>query len=217
MRTIRVKLYTFEELSEDIQSKVLDKFRNSQVEYNDWYDSDYDDFKTLCATVGIEVDEKKTYFSGFSSQGDGAGFTSHIDLKELVEGIANKKYLEHAPNIHDEVKSFTPSPCPVDKRVLDLIYRNVIDISINTKGNDRPFSSKLEFWYNYTSNECVNYKNVEKQMNELEEWLEDTVNEFTNLLYRLLERDYEYLTSDESVKEHIIANEYEFTKDGKQH
>ncbi len=33
--------------------------------------------------------------------------------------------------------------------------------------------------------------------------------------YRQLEREYEYLTSDEAVDEAIAANDYTFTSDGK--
>ena len=32
--------------------------------------------------------------------------------------------------------------------------------------------------------------------------------------YRLLEREYEYLTSDDAIKETIEANEYEFDENG---
>lgn len=215
-RTIRVKLYQFNELSEDAQQKAIDKFRDLNVDF-DWWDSVYDDFKMICDTVGIDVDLKKTYFSGFSSQGDGATFTASVDLLKLIDGINNKKYLEHAPNIHDEVRSFTPSPCTIDARVLDLIKREWIDVTVSVNARDRSYSSEHEFNSNYTHNECVNYDRIEKQLTDLESWIDDVVSEFDNLLYRLLEKEYEYRTSDEAVKEGIIANEYEFTKDGKQY
>jgi hypothetical protein len=34
-------------------------------------------------------------------------------------------------------------------------------------------------------------------------------------LYLTLEKEYEYLTSEETIKESLIANEYDFTEDGK--
>jgi hypothetical protein len=34
-------------------------------------------------------------------------------------------------------------------------------------------------------------------------------------MYRQLEAEYEYLTSDEAITETIRSNEYEFTEDGR--
>lgn len=213
-RTIRVKLYKLNELSEEIKSKVIDKFRYSQVEYNEWYDSTYEDFKMICDTIGVDVDLKKTYFSGFSSQGDGASFTASVDVPKLIDGINRKKYLEHAPKIHEEVKSFTPSFCEIDKRVLDLIKREWIDISVSIHADNRPCTSRYKFEHSYTHGDK---NNIEKQIEYLDTWIDGIVSELDNLLYRLLEIEHDFLTSDDSVKEHIIASEYEFTKDGKQY
>jgi hypothetical protein len=47
--------------------------------------------------------------------------------------------------------------------------------------------------------------------NESLGWYYDTC----RAIYRRLEKEYEYLTSDESIIETIHANEYEFTEDGK--
>ena len=45
--------------------------------------------------------------------------------------------------------------------------------------------------------------------------LGDILDDFTHWARILLRDEYEYLTSDEAVKEMIEANEYEFTEDGK--
>ncbi len=54
---------------------------------------------------------------------------------------------------------------------------------------------------------------------ELEDIVSDIEKEYEHNLsedYRIiLQREYEYLTSDEQIKESIIANEYSFTKEGK--
>lgn len=38
---------------------------------------------------------------------------------------------------------------------------------------------------------------------------------FADWIYRQLETEYDYQNSDEQVDESIIANEYEFTEEGK--
>ena len=46
------------------------------------------------------------------------------------------------------------------------------------------------------------------------EKIEDKRLELCKYFYNTLEKDYYYLQSDECIKETIIANEYEFLKDG---
>lgn len=59
----------------------------------------------------------------------------------------------------------------------------------------------------------------EDNENEFDNDADELESEYFNLLledYRImLNKEYEYLTSDEVIKETIEANEYEFTEDGK--
>lgn len=212
MRTVRTKVYKFSELSEQAKEKAIESFYNINVDYEYW-DSTYEDFKLFCETIGLTVDTGKTYFSGFSSQGDGAAFTADIDLIEFINGINERKYLSHAPKTKEET-GFNPPTCPVDKRVIDLINRDWIDISIEISAKDRPYRTKLSFNSSYQYNECVNYNCIDKELVNLEDWLEEVLNDLTSYLYRLLDREYDYLTSAEAIAESIISNEYEFQKDG---
>jgi len=49
---------------------------------------------------------------------------------------------------------------------------------------------------------------------ETEEAVKDCLRDFMRWIYSQLESEYEYLTSDECVRDSIEANEYTFTKDG---
>jgi hypothetical protein len=44
--------------------------------------------------------------------------------------------------------------------------------------------------------------------------VEETRHNFCREIYRALETEYDYLTSEEAIIETIEANEYEFTEDG---
>lgn len=44
----------------------------------------------------------------------------------------------------------------------------------------------------------------------------EVLRDLARWLYRQLEREYEYLTSDEAVDESMIANDYTFTGSGRQ-
>lgn len=60
---------------------------------------------------------------------------------------------------------------------------------------------------------------MEKQSTELKNRLMEIENDFLKSIlkcYKIsLSKEYDYLISEESIKETIIANEYEFTADGK--
>lgn len=212
MRTVRTKVYKFNELSKTAKEKAIESFYDINMDY-DWWDSVYEDFSMFCETIGLTIDTDKTYFRGFSSQGNGAAFTGYINLIEFIDGINKRKYLSHAPNTKEETR-FNPSICLVDKRVIDLINRRWIDVNIDIIANDRQYSTKLSFSTNYTYNQCNNYIHIDNELSKLEDWLEEVLNDLTHHLYRLLEKEHEYLTSKEAITETIKANEYEFKKDG---
>lgn len=50
---------------------------------------------------------------------------------------------------------------------------------------------------------------------DAEEMVIEALRDLTRWLYRHLEREYDYLTSDEAVDEAITANEYTFTEAGR--
>ena len=43
----------------------------------------------------------------------------------------------------------------------------------------------------------------------------DALRDLANWLYRQLEQEYEYLSSDEAVDEMLVANGYTFTEEGR--
>ncbi len=50
---------------------------------------------------------------------------------------------------------------------------------------------------------------------DAEDIVTEALRDLARWLYRQLEREYEYLTSDEAVDEAIAANEYTFTEAGR--
>jgi hypothetical protein len=58
------------------------------------------------------------------------------------------------------------------------------------------------------------YNSLHKMASELTEDILDFCRDKASDLYRTLENEYDYLTSDESIKETCEANEYLFTASG---
>ena len=57
--------------------------------------------------------------------------------------------------------------------------------------------------------------NNQQMTADAEDAVVELLRDFARWLYRQLEREYEYQTSDEVTDEAILANEYTFTGDGR--
>lgn len=210
-KTVRTKIFQFNELDAIAQKKAIEHFHDLNVDH-EWWELNYEYFASICELIGVEVDIKNTHHSGFYNQGSGAAVTADIDLKKLVEGIAGKVW-EDEHGI-ETTKRLRLQNCPVDKRVLRLIY------AINQCGRmNCEYSFKASHKGNNTFLRFACYlpdqPNISGEIDKLETWLKDVANSITNFLYRLLEEDYDYLTGEEAIKESIVANGYWFTKEGR--
>lgn len=175
---------------------------------HDWWDSVYDDFQQICDIIGVDLDKDEPSFSGFSSQGDGASFTGQyrayaFDLKTH----ANHHYYELAPA---EIREHAPEDEELH-RIADelcMLSRVYFPIYINIKR----FGSS-----NYVHEQTMDCY-VEPMGGDPDDWAYEVhahVQEQSTLLmrdlawwlYRTLEKEYDYLTSDEAVWETIQANE----------
>ena len=190
MKKITITLYSFNELPSEVQEKVIEDNRNINLDHN-WYDFIYDNWKEKLTAFGFINPE--IYFSGFYSQGDGACFDADIDLETV---------LKNAP---EEYKKL-------------ILANNYIEFIISSYGMSNIYSheqtKKIDF--SITKDHKLIKINtgfstiLEKFLN----WLESKRIEFCQQIYKDLQESYEYLTSDEAVKNTIIANEYTFEING---
>ena len=85
MRTETIKLYKFEELSEEVQEKVIEKKYDINL-HHEWWESIYEMY--MQDETGFDID--KIYFSGFWSQGDGARNEAYQkDWSRVIKLIKN--------------------------------------------------------------------------------------------------------------------------------
>ena len=86
MKKINVNVYKFNELSKDVQEKLIEKNRDIYTDF-DWYTVIYDNFsQNVEQDYGIEINIENIKFSGFYSQGDGASFTvDNIPAETLLK------------------------------------------------------------------------------------------------------------------------------------
>ena len=196
MRTIRTKIYKFSELSKEAQEKAIQNLWDININY-EWYEPITEGFKESNDFFDIT----NTFFSGFSSQGDGAMFEYSGINKDFVNTIIDSLEL---PNWKKEV------------------LKNCIYVSGTGKQSGHYYHEKScsHNIYVESDNGAQNYRNIELLIDSvdanIEEAITDKYAELAKQLYNDLEKEYDYLTTEEAIKETIEVNEYEFTREGKQ-
>jgi hypothetical protein len=189
MTTIEYKLAKFEELTDSQKEQAMDRYRDWNVDGGyDWYDGVYEDATTIAELMGIDVD--RIYFSGFSSQGDGACFEGSFSYKKgMVKAV--KAYAPLDKELHNIALSIQE----LHRKAFYGAYGKV----------------RHSGHYYHERSMSVNVDS-EKGMVDEDEW-RDVFADFALWIYRNLEKEYEYLTSDEAVAESLEANEMEFEID----
>jgi len=183
MRTVTtVKIYAyFEELEEDRKKAAIEENKHINIE-DGWYESSFEDAREVGSLMGLNVAE--IYFRGFSSQGDGACFNctfSHI--ADIVESI--KEYAPLDEQLHSIAARFSEQHAKALHTAHGLTKSRFTRCSMLTT--------------------IKHDKGVVKH-DEWRELLED----FASWIYKRLESEYDYLISDEAIKNTLIANEKEF-------
>ena len=190
---------------QDSKEELLAQFRDINVSH-DWWEFTYEDFKNEMAQKGVVVDD--IFFSGFWSQGDGACFTGTVSS-------SNFKLFMEAFDLHDKFSAayyFAQS---------QEVYMNIVHQGYYSHENT--MSVQL---HDYTGNpygeedglRYETYDTMQTLFNEdfdaLEDELQELMQNEARKLYRRLEKEYEYLTSDEVVWETIEANDLRLQHEG---
>lgn len=177
--TKEITLYTFSELSEEVQNKIIERNRYTEVEYWEWYQSILSDFLWGAEeNHGFIIDPKSVEFSVGGSQGDGAVFYSlNINFEKLLTLPNFKKF----KNINGE----------------DI----EIEIVKNEYASMYSHSKTCKLYVNNV--DCFNMELLE----ELEKCLENYRLELCQNLYGELKDYYDYLTSDEHLTQIFSESE----------
>jgi hypothetical protein len=194
MREVKVKLYEYDELSEEAQEKVIEKYSDINTNY-DWWDTTYEDTKEIGKLMGIDI--TNIYFSGFSSQGDGACFEgSYQYAKNSVKAL--KEYAPQDKELHRIAEGLY-------KLQKEHFYR--LQATVKQSGRSyHKYSTDIRI------EDAQGYR-IELKMT-VENELSTLLRDFMEWIYRMLEKEYEYQTAEAQIEETIRANDFQFLKDG---
>ena len=143
-------------------------------------------------------------YTGFWSQGDGASFTCYrVDIPVFIE------------HFNDEI-GLTDK----QKNLLLALMKDYDVFVFDVK------RIKCRYYHEKTVLVCTefclynfyNYPHLQSFLASIMQRLEDVISEkvldFSREIYRELEKEYDYLTSEDAIIESLQANDYEFTEDG---
>jgi hypothetical protein len=187
-----VTVYRLPELEGRARERALTKLAEWATQ-GEWYEPTLDDAKRMGAILGITADDIS--FSGFWSQGDGASF---VGSYTYAKGAA-KAIRREAPE--------------------DTVLHGIADTlqAIGRRNGYRLTASVSRRSHHYSHPNTVTVETdgarVESDAGDRGE-LADALRAFMTWVYRQLESEYEYQTSEPALLEMADANEYEFTASG---
>lgn len=198
MKTIETKVFEFDELNDKAKEKARDWYRRGAFDH-EWWDFVYEDATTMGKLMGLDI--KKIFFTGFSSQGDGACFEGswnpcEVKAKELRAEAPNDKVL------HKIASEF------------ERLALHGVSFTVKQRGH---YMHKYctEFYFSAPDDISDTPLSDVERIEKVEEALKETAREFMEWIYRRLEREWDYMNEDAQVDDNILANGYTFTADGK--
>ena len=209
-QVIATTVYRLEELPEGAKDRARAWYREGGFDH-DWYDAVYEDFQRIAEILGIRLKTRTTrlvggrtrqdpciWFSGFWSQGDGAAW----------EGVYSYRKSAAA-----ELRAYAPKDKTLHRiaETLQAAQRQnfyQLRAAVTHRGN---------YYHAFTMAVSVSQDSAAavEIIGDAESTVTDALRDLANWLYRQLEQEYDYLTSDEAVDETLIANGYTFTEEGR--
>lgn len=195
MRIIETKVYQFEELSSKAKDVAINAAREF-LEFSDYAGYTIEDAKTIAALMGWDIE---VHYSGFYSQGDGACFVGAMHYKN---------------NCLEAVQAYAPTDTVlhnIAKRWQELQQSNEFALSATVKHSGRYFHeycTEFDCFDSRTEDGYVESTTTENKIKEV-------AREFMRWIYKQLQDEFEFQTSDSNIAETLNNLDCEFTEDGK--
>lgn len=188
MRTIRTKVYSFNELSKSAQQTAISNYLATNYENIELWD-----FANECAEYAEAKGFKnaKVRYSLSYSQGDGLSFDADIDVERFIR------------EVWPEVK----------QSVVNTILNNCYSSCEANKGH-YAYASRKDVEFYIDVNQDRNYYNLNDFVDTVKNYIQDCYMEVCGTLEANGYAEIEYQDSEEYAKDAIVGNEYEFTIDG---
>lgn len=196
-------LYQFEELSERAQEKALQELWDINMDH-EWWDCVTEDINEFGKVSGLGCEYGKEFDC---DRGRYIAIENIcVGARELFEKASA---VQDFPNIFKEVyEPFLGQFSERDRRNLERLERVQALGCLTGRTGRRGVSADVEAWTNSEHTRC------NALIDRLQEAWKQFLRDLEHAYVTMLDREYEYQTSEERVKESILANGYEFEEDG---
>lgn len=176
-------------LSQERRSQLLEKYRNINVDYIDWWECVQADLIDEMSKVGFDI--SNTYFSGFWSQGDGASFTGRV-----TDWLKFAVWLGYSTSLGKMLEDGGTTLSVVTQGRYS--HSGTMELSWSDPINPYDEDELMErlTWDAATEHGLF----IDNHEREILAKLRERADQY----YRDLEQEHEYLTSDAQVIEYIL-------------
>lgn len=212
MKTIRTKVYQFNELTEQAKEVAINWYRNDGNDGYIYADEIIESVKKVAELFNLKFGREYTDVR-----------TSHIDDNILeLKGIRLYKYIVN--NYWSSLFKRKYLGCIGDNRVIKhrMSKTHFYDMKKGARVNSSNFIySNIQYDNSCTlTGVCYDMDILQPVYDFLEKpntstTFEDLMNEIESAISKTFQQNEDWVNSDEYITEQIEANEYDFTKDGK--
>ena len=189
MRIAQTEVYTFAELSADAQKVAIKVEQQVQSEF---FSFDTCDLKTICETVGVQNPEFS--WTGFWCQGDGLSFTGEYSY--ATQALAKiKAYAPQDTDLHDIVAELQDLQKQHGYRLAATITR--------------------DHGCHYSHENSVTIQAFKSGDEVVIEQFKNCFKALMHHFYKMVQSEYESITSEEYARECLTYSDNEYTADGK--
>ena len=182
--TTHTTVYTYAELSDSAKKRAHEKY--GQPDDNYWSEYVIDDAKEIAALMGWNIE--KVYFSGFSSQGDGACFVGTMGYSKRCAS-AVRQYAPQDKELHRIADAW---------QKLQSRFFYALRAKVRHSGR---------YYHAYcTEFDCEDGRRPygwlpDKHAADIEEEIKELARDYMNWIYRQLESAYDFECSAETFAE----------------
>jgi hypothetical protein len=220
MRTIRTKVYTFNELNETAKERAIENYRNSNTDFF-WADENRQSMEKFAEIFPIKVTDWS-----YGGRGEGVYFrfeTDHSEIEELSgQRLANYLWNNYKGEIYSKKYYSLKGLGLTNER---LKHKRVISKQItNSCPNKGKWSNSYYSAITIEKYNCplTGYCMDNELLDEIWKFMDKPDNrDFKELLQdcfdswiKACNNDIEEQNSDEYIADYLAGNEYEFTQDG---
>lgn len=218
MRTIRTKVYKFDELNDDAKQNAIRHYQNDHLTFDFIYSDAENTVDAFCGAFNVKTGSHSWLDCNTSNINDDVLNLTGLRLRKYLlnnfgETLYKRKYLKSG-QLSNERKPFhrmmkqseITNNCPNKGKFSISYYSNIQKESKNCNLTGMCYDDDMmQPIYDFLELRTFDNTNFD-----------DLLNSCFDAMRKTLKDEEEYMYTDEYISEEILANDLEFTKDGNQ-